>query len=92
MRITLTINREYFESGKKDVPFQGSILVFNADEDQNEFGFSRFRSMKTLDGAFKLSEAEMNEGGGVAGTLKMNINESWGGFSFGGGRSRGTRR
>ncbi len=92
VRITLTINREYFESGKKDVPFQGSILVFNADEDQNDFGFSRFRSMKTLDGAFKLSEAEMNEGGGVAGTLKMNINESRGGFSFGGGRSRGTRR
>jgi hypothetical protein len=49
-------------------------------------------SMKTLDGAFKLSEAEMNEGGTVAGTLKMNINESRGGFNFGEGRSRGTRR
>ena len=92
MKITLTINREDFESGKKDVPFQGSLTVLNADEDQNEFGFGRSMSMKTLDGAFKLSEAEMNEGGTVAGTLKMNINESRGGFNFGEGRSRGLRR
>ncbi|MBT7733416.1 MAG: hypothetical protein HN707_00775 [Verrucomicrobia bacterium] len=92
VKITLTINRKDFESGKKDVPFQGSLTVLNADEDQNEFGFSRFMSMKTLDGVFKLSEAEMNEGGAVAGTLKMNINESRGGFNFGGDRSRGTRR
>jgi len=92
VKITLTINRKDFESGKKDVPFQGSLTVLNADEDQNEFGFGRFMSMKTLDGAFKLSEAEMNEGGTVAGTLKMNINESRGGFNFGEGRSRGLRR
>ena len=92
VKITLTINREDFESGKKDVPFQGSLTVLNADENQNEFGFGRSMSMKTLDGAFKLSEAEMNEGGTVAGTLKMNINESRGGFNFGEGRSRGLRR
>jgi len=49
-------------------------------------------SMKALDGVFKLSEAEMNEGGAVAGTLKMNINESRGGFNFGEGRGRGLRR
>ena len=92
VKITLTINGKDFESGKKDVPFQGALTVINADEDDSEFGFGRFMSMKTLVGAFKLSEAEMNEGGTVAGTLKMNINESRGGFNFGGGRSRGLRR
>ena len=92
MEITLTINGKDFESGKKNVPFQGSLTVLNADEDENEFGFSRFMSMKALDGVFKLSEAEMNEGGAVAGTLKMNINESSGGFNFGEGRGRGLRR
>ena len=92
VKITLTINGKDFESGKNDVPFQGALTVLNADEDDSEFGFGRFMSMKTLDGVFKLSEAEMNEGGAVAGTLKMNINESRGGFNFGGGRSRGLRR
>jgi hypothetical protein len=92
VKIILTINHKDFESGKKEVPFQGYFTLINADENQNDFGFGRFMSMKTLDGALKLSDAGMNEGAPVAGTLKINIHESRGGFNFGEGHRRGTRR
>ena len=91
LRITLTIDRENFKPGKKEVPFRGSLLMFDPNENQNGFGFERFRSMKNLAGALNLNEAEMKEGARIAGTLKTEVNESRGGF-FRGGRSRGPRR
>ena len=90
LRIIMTINSENFKSGKKEVPFRGSLLMFDPNENQNAFGFERFRSMKNLAGALKLNEAEMKEGARIAGTLQTKVNESRGGF-FGGGRSRGRR-
>ena len=92
VKITLTINSRDFEPGKKEVPFQGYLTVINPDENQNDFGFGRFMSMKTLDGVLKLNNAEMKEGAPVNGALKITIHESRGGFNFGEGRRRGTRR
>jgi hypothetical protein len=91
LRITLTINRENFKPWKKEVPFQGSLLMFDPNQNQNGFGFERFRSMKNLAGALNLNEAVMKEGARIAGTLSTKVNESRGGF-FRGGRSRGPRR
>ena len=92
VKITMTINRKDFEPRKKEVPFQGYLTVINPDENQNDFGFGRFMSMKTLDGVLKLNNAEMKEGVPVSGALETTIHESRGGFNFGEGRRRGTRR
>ena len=73
------------------MPFQGSLLMYDANQNQNGFGFERFRSMKNLFGALMLNEAGVKEGARIAGTLKTKVNESRGGF-FRGGRSRGPRR
>ena len=89
--ITLTIDRENFATGKNEVSFQGSFLMYDANENQDGFGFERFRSMKTLVGTLNLSAADMKDGARVSGTLKTKINERRGGF-LGGGRSRGPRR
>ncbi|MBC8245861.1 MAG: CotH kinase family protein [Verrucomicrobia bacterium] len=89
--ITLTIDREQFKAGKKEVPFRGSLVMFDPNESQNGFNNERFRSMKSLEGALILSEAEMKAGANIVGTLTLKVNENRGGF-FGGGRSRGPRR
>jgi len=91
VRITLTIDRENFGTANKEVPFRGTLLMFNPEEDQNRFGFGGFGGMRTLDGTLLFNKSSMKDGAPVAGNLKVKVNESRGGF-FSRSRSRGPRR
>ena len=91
VRITITIDREIFESENKEVPFRGTLLMFNPEEDQNRFGFGGFGAMRTLEGTLHFNKSSMKKGAMIAGKLMMKVNENRGGF-FSRTRNRGPRR
>ena len=63
VRITITIDREIFESENKEVPFRGTLLMFNPEEDQNRFGFGfgGFGAMRTLEGTLHFNKSSMKK-------------------------------
>ena len=82
---------EIFEFENKEVPFRGTLLIFNPEEDQNRFGFGGFGAMRTLEGTLHFNKSSMKKGAIIAGKLMMKVNENRGGF-FSRTRNRGPRR
>ena len=91
LNLTLTLNQEDFDPGKKNKDFEGS-LRFNDPNTRQERGrgFPPFGGGMgwTLVGKLNLKEAGLNDGDKVEGILECDIQESRGGM-FGGRGRRG---
>jgi len=91
LNLTLTLNQDDFDPGKKKKDFQGSLRFTdpNAQQERGR-GFPPFGGGMgwSLTGKLKLKEAGMNDGDKVEGTLECKIQESRGGM-FGGRGRRG---
>lgn len=91
LNLTLTLNQDDFDPGKKNNDFEGSLQFLDTNESQNTGrGFPPFGGPMgwTLSGKLKLKQAGMNDGDKVEGTLECKIQESRGGI-FGGRGRRG---
>lgn len=91
LNLTLSLEQEDFDAGKKNNDFEGSLQFIDPDEQQERGrGFPPFGGQMTwsLTGKLKLKEAGLNDGDNVEGTLECKIEESRGGM-FGGRGRRG---
>lgn len=88
--MTLVFEKEdYVARGKKKVKFRGSLNFTDPDQGGGGFGFMGFADRKELQGELRLTEAALEDGAPVVGSLDLVILEAHGGFMPGPGGRRG---
>ena len=88
----LTVEKDAFKSGKKKIPFTGSMSLTDPDDSNDNDDFRRFMDRKSLRGTLKLSQAGTEEDAAIEGSIKLEIWENRGGFGRGPGGPRGRGR